>query len=196
MTIVRELSLEWILTAIGFVAAYIVGLWQYRRTQRQDKIGLLLPLITEFETDEELRAARHLFDYDGGTFTVNEQKYTFKNADLLEAMRVVKDDLGWAPLHVAMRKVLDRYFDFFGKLASLVEVRLFTFTDLKYFYYYFELLAKIEEYKNSDFVPALNKYLNAYRFVNCRTCLEMYRNLPPSQRMALRLPGSRRKGSK
>jgi hypothetical protein len=77
MTLRVDLSLQWILSAIGFVTAFLVGLWQYRRAQRQQKIALLLPLISEFETDEEIQAACHLFDYDAGTFTMDEREYTF-----------------------------------------------------------------------------------------------------------------------
>ena len=70
MKITTDLSLEWILSAVGFIAAFGIGLWQYRRAQRQEKVGLLLPLITEFETDAELQAACHLIDYDAGAFTL------------------------------------------------------------------------------------------------------------------------------
>jgi hypothetical protein len=188
MTVTTDLSLEWILSAIGFIAAFIVGPWQYIRAQRQERAGLLLPLITEFETDPEIRAACHLFDYDGGTITVNGQQYTFKNADPLEAMKVVEWDHDWPPLHEAIREVLDRYFDFFGKLESFIDVRLLTFGDLKYFYYYFELLTGIEKYKGKGFEQALNRYLEGYRFRGCRKCLDEYHRLPQSPRQELLLP--------
>lgn len=187
MAVTTELSLEWILSAIGFIAAFVIGLWQYIRAQRQEKVGLLLPLITEFESDEELQAACHLFDYDAGTFTLNGQEYTFRNADLLGAMKVVEWDQEWPPLQEAMREVLDRYLDFFGKLASFMDVHLLKFKELKYFYYYFELLAGIEKYKGKGFEQALNRYLEAYRFSGCRKCLDEYRRLPRSQREELQL---------
>ncbi|MGD0599889.1 MAG: hypothetical protein ABR988_08705 [Terriglobales bacterium] len=187
MTLRVDLSLQWILSAIGFVTAFLVGLWQYRRAQRQQKIALLLPLISEFETDEEIQAACHLFDYDAGTFTLDERKYPFKNTDLLEAMRVVEWDEDWSPIQAAMRDVMDRYFDFFTKLASFTDIGLLTFRDLKYFFYYFELLAGIEKYKGSGFEQALNRYLDAYRFGGCRKCLDAYRRLPPSLREELQL---------
>lgn len=187
MTLTTDLSLKWILSAIGFIVAFIIGLWQYMRAQRQQKVGLLLPIITEFETDVELQAACHLFDYDAGTFTFKGQEYTFKNADLLEAMKVVEWDQEWPPLQEAMREILDRYFDFFGKLESFIEVRLITFRDLKYFYYYFELLTGVEKYKGKGFEQALNRYLEAYRFRGCRKCLDEYQRLPRSQREELQL---------
>jgi hypothetical protein len=146
-----------------------------------------LPLISEFETDEEIQAACHLFDYDAGTFTLDERKYPFKNTDLLEAMRVVEWDEDWSPIQAAMRDVMDRYFDFFTKLASFTDIGLLTFRDLKYFFYYFELLAGIEKYKGSGFEQALNRYLDAYRFGGCRKCLDAYRRLPPSLREELQL---------
>jgi len=189
LTLTTELSLEWILSAIGFIAAFVIGLWQYRRAQRQDKVALLLPLITEVESDEELQAACHLFDYDAGTFAWNGQEYTFRNDDLLDAMTVVEWDQDWPPLQEAMREVLDRYFDFFGKLASFMDVRLLKFKELKYFYYYFELLEGIEKYKGKGFEQTLNRYLVAYRFRDCQKCLDEYRRLPISQREELQLSG-------
>ena len=190
MSITTELSLEWILSAIGVTTAFIIGLWQYRRAQRQEKVALLLPLISEFETDEELQAGCHLFDYDQGTFTFKGQDYTFKNADLLEAMKVVEWDQQWPPQLAAMREVLDRYFDFFGKLWSFVEIRLLGFRELRYFYYYLELLAEIERYKGAGFEKALNGYLDAYRLGGCRKCLVTYRELPHPQREELDLPAN------
>ncbi len=187
MSIKTDLSLEWILSSIGFVAAFIIGLWQYRRTQRQEKVALLLPLITEFETDEEIQVACHLFDYDAGTFTLKGKEYVWKNADLLEAMKVVEWDQGWTPLQTVMREVLDRFFDFIEKLSSFIDVRLLDFKDLKYFYYYFELLTGIERYKGKDFEDALNRYLDAYRFSGTRKCCDLYRKLPQSQRAELQL---------
>jgi hypothetical protein len=187
MPIKFELSLEWIMSAIGFVTAFVIGLWQYVRAQRQEKIGLLLPLITEFENDEKLQSACHLFDYDAGTFSVNKHEYTFKNADLLEALKVVEWDREWPPLQEAIRDVVDRYFDFFGKLASFIDVGLLNFADLKYFYYYFELLTGIEKYKGAGFEHVLNKYMDAYCFGSCRKCLAMYGKLPSSRREQLQL---------
>jgi len=187
MNITTELSLEWILSSIGFVVAFAIGLWQYRRAQRQEKIGLLLPLITEFETDEELQAACHLFDYDAGTFNLKGQEHTWKNADLLESMKVVEWDQDWPPLQEAMREVLDRFFDFMGKLSSFIEVGLLDFRELKYFYYYFELLTGIEKYKGKGFENALKGYLSAYRFSGCGKCCDFYRKLPESRREELQL---------
>jgi hypothetical protein len=191
MNITTELSLQWILSSIGFVAAFVIGLWQYLRAQRQVKVGLLLPLITEFETDEELQAACHLFDYDAGTFTLKGQEYTWKNADLLEVIKVVEWDQDWPPLQEAMREVLDRFFDFIGKLSSFIDVRLLNFRELRYFYYYFELLTQIEKYKGAGFDQALNGYLDAYRFTGCRKCCDLYRKLPQSQREELQLSARR-----
>ena len=187
MKITTDLSLEWIMSSIGFVVAFAIGLWQYRKAQRQQKVALLLPLITEFETDQELQAACHLFDYDAGTFSSKGQEHTWKNADLLEAMKVVEWDQAWPPLQEAMREVLDRFFDFIEKLSSFIDVRLLSFKDLKYFYYYFELLTGIEKYKGPGFQNALNTYLDAYRFSGCRKCCDLYRHLPQSLRAELRL---------
>jgi len=189
MTLNTELSLEWILSAIGFTLAFLIGLWQYIRAQQQEKVGLLLPLIGEFESDEELQAACHLFDYDAGTFTLKGKEYQFRNDDLLKAMEVVEWDQEWPPLQEAMREVLDRYFDFFGKLASFLDIRLLRFEELKYFYYYLELLAGIEGYKGKGFEAALTQYLEAYRFRGCRRCLDDYRRLPRSEREELQLTG-------
>lgn len=188
MAVTTELSLEWILSAIGFVLAFVIGLWQYIRAQRQEKLSLLLPLITEFETDEELQAACRLFDYDAATFSLGGQQHKFKNDDLLEALKVVEWDKDWPPLQEVIREILDRYFDFFGKLRSFMDVGLFKLKDLKYFYYYLELLVTVEKYKGSGFEEALLGYLNAYRFIGCRKCLDEYRQLPPSQRVELIIP--------
>jgi len=187
MTFKFDLSLQWVLSTVGLIIAFLVGLWQYRRAQRQQKIALLLPLITEFETDEEIEAACCLFDYDAGTFALCEQSYTFNNSDLLEAMKVVEWDEDWPPLQGAIRNVMDRYFDFFTKLASFTEIGLLSFRDLRYFYYYFELLVGIEKYKGAGFDQALNRYLESYRFGGCRKCLDAYRKLPPSLKEELQL---------
>src|ERR1700722_13301276 len=108
MTLKVDLSLQWLLSAFGFVTAFVVGLWQYRRAQRQQKIALLLPLISEFETDKEIQAACHLFDYDAGDFTFDKIEHTFRNSDLLEAMKVVEWDEDWPPLQAAIRDIMDR----------------------------------------------------------------------------------------
>jgi len=187
MTLKCDLSLQWVLSAIGFITAFIIGLWQYSRAQRQQKVSLLLPLIAEFETDEEIKAACHLFDYDAGFFTLKGEKYKFKNVDLLDAMKVVEWDEKWPPLQVAIRSALDRFFDFLGKLESFTDIRLLNFRDLKYFYYYFELLVGIDKYKGPGFEQSLRRYLDAYRFGGCQKCLDAYRKLPPSLREELQL---------
>ena len=187
MTIITDLSLEWILSTIGFVVAFAIGLWQYMRAQQHEKVRLLLPLITEFETDAELQAACHLFDYDAGTLTLNGHTYAFTNDVLLEAMRVVEWDHEWPPVHEAIRDCLDRYFDFFGKLNSFVEINLITFKDLRYFYYYFELLAGIERYKGQGHGRSLQRYLESYCFRGCLKCLDMYQALPKLHREELQL---------
>jgi hypothetical protein len=187
MALKFDLSFQWVLSAIGFVTAFMVGLWQYRRAQRQQKVSLLLPLIAEFETDEEIQAACYLFDYDDGSFTLKGHKYKFRNADLLNAMKVVEWDLEWPPLEAAIRSALDRYFDFFGKLESFVDIHLLTFQDLKYFYYYLELLVGIDKYKGPGFAQSLSKYLGAYRLGDCQKCLDAYREMPPSLREELQL---------
>jgi hypothetical protein len=146
-----------------------------------------LPLIAEFETDEEIRAACHLFDYDKDTFILKGHPYKFRNADLLNAMKVVEWDLEWPPLEAAIRRALDRFFDFFGKLESFTDIHLLNFRDLKYFYYYFELLVGIDKYKGPDFGQSLARYLDAYRFGGCQKCLEAYRRLPSSLREELQL---------
>lgn len=186
MSLNTELSLEWILSSVGFTTAFAIGLWQYTRAQRQEKVSLLLPLITEFETDPELQAACHLFDYDDGKFEVNGREFPFKNSDLLVALEVVvKDD--WPDKEATMREAFDRYFDFFGKLYSFVDVRLLSFRDLNYFYYYFELMASIDRYKEPGFSAALDRYLTCYRFNGCKKCLESYLKLPQSFREELQL---------
>jgi hypothetical protein len=187
MALKFDLSFQWVLSAIGFVTAFIVGLWQYRRAQRQQKVSLLLPLIAEFETDEEIQAACYLFDYDAGSFSLKGHKYKFRNADLLNALKVVEWDLEWPPLEGAIRGALDRYFDFFSKLGSFVDIHLLKFQDLKYFYYYFELLVGIEKYKGTGFEQSLTRYLDAYRFGDCQKCLDAYRKLPSSLRDELQL---------
>jgi len=192
MSINTNLSLEWILSAIGFIMAFIIGLWQYRRAQLKEKVALLLPLITEFETDEKLQAACQLLDYDGGKFKLREQEYRWTNADLLKAIKVVEWDQDWPPLHEAIREVLDRFFDFMEKLFSFIDIGLLNFKDLKYFYYYFELLTGIERYKGAGFEDAFNKYLTAYRFSGCRNCCDLYRKLPKSQRKVLQLSAGMR----
>ncbi|MCA9540482.1 MAG: hypothetical protein KC620_16395 [Myxococcales bacterium] len=78
---------------------------------------------------------------------------------------------------------MDRYFDFFSKLASFVDIRLLRFEDLNHFFYYFELLSDIERDKGQGFGVALEGYLRSYRFGGCQKCLRWYSGLPPSQRM-------------
>ncbi|MBI5101574.1 MAG: hypothetical protein HZB33_07060 [Nitrospirae bacterium] len=187
MKVNTDLSLSWILSSIGLVIAFVIGLWQYIKGQRQVKSSLIVSLISEFETDEKLQAGCRLIDYDGGKFSVRGQEHEFKNIDLLEAMKIVEMDEDWPLLHETIRGILDKYFDFFGKLYSLVDINLLRFKDLIYFYYYFELLVNIYKYKGKDFEPALNKYLDAYHFIGCKKCLSEYRKLPAEQRVELEL---------
>lgn len=185
----EDITLTWVLNSAGFATAFCVGLWQYRRAQRQQKASLLVKLIEEFEIDEELRVACYLFDYDAGKFTLRGESYKFTNELLHKAMKVVKDDYEWPQPEEFMREVLDRFFDFFGKLDSFIDIGLLKFKDLNYFYYYFELLVQIEKYKGIvGFNEILKNYLNAYHFSGCEKCLEMYRRLPSSQRVELNLP--------
>lgn len=182
-----ELHLEWLLSAVGVTIAFAIGLWQYIRAQRQEKVALLLPLINELETDAELQAACHLFDYDEGTFSLNDQEHSFSAADIREAMKVVWEEQ-WPAHQEAIRELLDRYFDFFGKLESFVAVRLLKLQELRYFYYYLELLARIEEHKGQGAEAALEQYLDAYGFHGCRKLLHDYRRLPRKERVDIRLP--------
>lgn len=187
MSVTTDLHLEWILSAIGVTVAFVIGLWQYIRAQRQEKVALLLPLITEFETDTELQAACHLFDYDSGKFLLNGHEHEFSAGDIREAMRVVWEER-WPANHEAIREVFDRYFDFFGKVESFVAVRLLKLAELKYFYYYLELLARIEEYKGEGAEERLDRYLESYGFHGCRRLLHDYRRLPRKQRVDIKLP--------
>lgn len=191
MTITTDLSLEWILSTIGVSFAFAIGLWRHQRARRHEKIALLLPLISEFESDEELQAARHIVDYDRGAFTLRGQNFSFTNEDLLKTLEVVNVDDGWTPSQAALRTTLDHFFDFFEKLWTFVDIRLLDFEDIRFFYYYFELVGACDKYKNPEIKKALEQYVIAYHFHGVQKCVERYLRLPDSKRVQLQLPSGK-----
>ena len=165
----------------GTISAILFAVYQYNKGQKWQKANILLTLIDHFEEDDKIRLAREMLDWDKRNIFVTEGRtINFSNEQLLKALEVPDmDDDRFTVEQAIIRDAFDSFFDFFHKLYSFQKSGLLTFNDFTYFYYYFELLRDIENYKRQkELKPIIDKYIDSYHFIGIRFLLKQYENNP------------------
>lgn len=211
MNLITEMTIGEIDLALKVVAAFsaaiafIIGLRQYIRGQHWQKAQVLLTLMDSFETDKQIEAACAMLDWDEREVTVGEDRtIKFRNEMLVSALRVPimdiasSDRLGSSEEEIVftneesmIRDAFDAFFDFFDKLYAFQRSELLTFTDYTYFYYWFELIRVVGNYKqNQKIQTALDKYIIAYHFRGFQRLLEQYKLNPDPLILSTPLPST------
>lgn len=189
-----------LLAGLAALIAFIVGLRQYRRGQGWQKAQILLSLVNTFENNALVRAARTMIDWDERQIMIGDKVVHFNREVLASALRVQEYDvvgastiagtessIPYTPEEALIRDAFDTFFDFFFKLESFVRIGLLRFTDLVYFYYWFELLSNFGEYKGDPSLQTtIDEYIDGYNFVGLRRLLREYRR---HKREPLSIPG-------
>jgi len=151
-----------LMTGIGAIAAILLGIREYQKGQRWQKAQVLLSLIDSFERNKQIELARRMLDWDEReVFIDGKRSIQFKNDMLITALRVVSMDtkIAFTPEEQIIRDAFDAFFDFFHKLYAFQKSGLLTLTDYTYFFYWFELLRNIGNYKRN---PAIQKAIHEY----------------------------------
>jgi hypothetical protein len=182
-----------VFATLGAMAAFLVGLRQYKKGQAWQRSQIVLSLIQSFEGDEHIEAACAMLDWDEREVSLGEgQQIQFKNSLLPSALRVPAMDVVRATSHETadgkvtftreesfIRDAFDALFDFFDKLYAFREMKLLTVQDCTYFRYWLELLRDIRTYKGSPEIhEAISRYMEAYHFKGVRKLLEEYSRNP------------------
>lgn len=170
-----------ILGSIGTIAAILFAVYQFTKGQRWQKAKLLLDLIDEFESNEKIRAAKEMLDWDKRVIEFGEKKkLNFTNEKLISALKVVEwDDDQFSIDEKLIRDSFDAFFDFFHKLYSFQKSKLLIFKDFAYFYYYFELLRDVETYKGDiKYKTLFREYIENYYFIGIESLLKEYSKKP------------------
>lgn len=166
----------------GAVAAYIVGLRQYKKSQSWQKASFLSALITEFETNPKILAVKCMLDWDDGKIHIPPStSFDFVNETFCSALRAPVDgeEVIFAFPQDEIRDALDVFFDFFEKVESYRQIGLLKFKDLQYFYYWFEGLRSMDTWKSVECKNALDNYVQAYRFFGAKRLLDEYAKVVP-----------------
>lgn len=181
-------SLDWWSLAIQIVGytgagfAFLVGLRQYQRAQTYQKAEVLLKLIDSFEEDPKIDAACQMIDWDAREVQLSEAAtFHFSNGMLVQALRVPKMDEGFTAEESYIRDCFDAFFDYFHKVHAFWKSDIVSFEDLRYFYYWFELLRSIGHYKEiPELQGALETYVAKYKFKGISELLAEYSKNPES----------------
>lgn len=166
-----------ILGSGGTIAAILFAVYQFSKGQKWQKAKLLLNLIDEFEANDKIRVAREMLDWDKRLIQFkNGDKIDFSNEKLLNALQVVEwDDDQFNDEEKLIRDSFDTFFDYFHKLYSFQKSSLLIFKDFNYYYYYFELLRDIENYKGDKKYKSLfDNYIESYYFIGIKSLLNQY----------------------
>ena len=181
-----------VIAGLGAMLAFVIGLWQYRKSQKWQKAQILLALIDSFEKDTQIEAACAMLDWDAREVRL-ERSIKFENKMLVSALRVPIMDIAIAgelsvtheleaaftPEESMIRDAFDAFFDFFHKLYAFQKSGLLKFSDYVYFNYWFELLQNIGEYKaDPEIKKAMDKYIQEYRFIGVQELLRRYQEHP------------------
>lgn len=170
-----------IITSFGTIGAIIFAVYQFRNSQKWQKAELLLNLIDRFDNDEVINRAKDMLDWDKKKIKISESEFIdFENKNLLNALAIVEwDDDSFTPQERIIRDSFDTFFDYFHKLFSLQKSGLLKFKDFNYFYYYFELINNVSDYKGGDeYEIVLNNYIDSYSFIGIKSLLKQYKKNP------------------
>jgi len=156
--------------------AFLIGLWQYRQAQTYQRASVLLNLIEAFEKDEKIAAACRMIDWDEREVQLGEGcAIKFTNDVLISALQTPRMDVGFTAEQSKIRDAFDSFLDFFHKVYGFWESKVFRFEDLQYFYYWFELLYGIGDYKQTPTLQTtISDYIKNYRFVGIENLLKRY----------------------
>jgi hypothetical protein len=189
-----------IIAGLGALAAFSVGLWQYNKAQKWQKSQILLDLMDAFRGDQLIQAACLMLDWDQRDILLPDgRQIVFANGKLPRALRVqyMDDSSGtpsdkaqiigltsqgngeFSPEETSIRDCFDRFFDFFDKLHAFRRNKLLDIKDLRYFFYWLELVRVIGQYKNDKSIQAtMDNYIATYNFRGFRELSAEYSRKP------------------
>jgi hypothetical protein len=165
---------------LGVATAFVIGLRQYGKAQTYQKAHVILNLIDQFEEDSKIDAACQMIDWDNREIQIeNGKTLKFSNEMLIAALRVQKMDEGFTSEESMIRDCFDAFFDYFHKVNSFWESGIVAFNDLRYFFYWFELLRTVGEYKEiAELQTVFEKYIKTYQFVGIADLIDEYSKHP------------------
>ncbi|MDR2835507.1 MAG: hypothetical protein LBV69_04820 [Bacteroidales bacterium] len=177
-----EITIQ-ILGTVGTIIAILFAVFQFYKLQKWQKSEFLLKLINEFEENVYIASVKLMLDWDERDIFVENKKLVFNNELLLKALIVPKfDDNCFNEEEKIVRDAFDAFFDYFHKLYSFSVNNVINFKDLTYFYYYFELLHNISEYKGDEkYKEIINNYIQDYKFIGIQYFLKQYCNNKKTQ---------------
>lgn len=188
MTLIEDILT--VLAPIGAAIAFLIGLRKYSKGQNWLKARFMLSMIESFEKDKKINMACKMLDWDERDLDFSEGKTLhIDNKMLVSALRVVRMDIEsneqpdqitarttFTKEESCVRDAFDTFFDFFDRLYALEKSGLLSFSDLWYFYYWFELLCHVGEHKKDPTIQkAFDNYIVAYNFVGLRKFIEKYK---------------------
>jgi hypothetical protein len=185
-----------VLGGIGALVAFCVGLWQYAKAQKWQKAQVILSLMDAFKGDQFIQAACLMLDWDKRDIVfLDGRRIAFTNAKLPSALRIMyMDESAKVPMdksetggaegaagndfsleETLIRDSFDRFFDFFDKLHAFRANELVSISDLRYFYYWFELIRVVGTYKSDGRIQeSIDNYIETYNFRGFEELCEEY----------------------
>ena len=184
---VLDLAIK-LLGLFGGAIAFWVGLKQYKKGQNWQKAQIILSLIDIFEKDDKIQYACRMLDWDKRNIQINEGRVlAYENSMLVSALKVHFTDsassdsrqIGFTSDESFIRDCFDAFFDYFQKLYTFKQNELVDFKDLRYFYYWLELVNNIAYYKGSTEIKGhIMEYIEKYKFVGFHELLNEYAKHP------------------
>lgn len=168
-------SLGIFFTAFGI----FFGVHQFRRGQKWQKAQFLNTLIESFETNQKIRNACEMLDYDIRKIRRKDGfELNFQNKDLLEALVTPNMDTDFTEDQQFIRDCFDTFFDYFCKLSFFLEIGILEFYDLCYFFYWFYLIVIFDKWKGDNkFKKSIDNYIDKYNFLGLQRLLKRFEKL-------------------
>jgi hypothetical protein len=143
-----------IVTIVGGIVAFYVGLRQWQRGQAWERANKLNDFIEKFETDDLLRFGATALDWTKREVTFRGREVVIKNSDVLLSLRDYRT-ITERPMYPGeqpiMRDAYDALMTFFQRLELSIATGLIDARHAKaYFGYWLERLVTLDRHPDKD----------------------------------------------
>jgi hypothetical protein len=181
---------DWIsiIGLVGGVTAFIIGIQQYRNTQRWKVLEFVANEVKEFESNKSVQNAMLMLDWNARNIDFTSKSITRESES--KPLVVTDEDLagalvphsekssGFSDKEVLIRETFDDFFNYLSRFEHYIESRLVSYDDFHpYLRYWLEILSNNESRrKSSRLVTQIEEYIHVYDYRSVEQLIKRYRD--------------------
>ncbi|RPH33075.1 MAG: hypothetical protein EHM93_06560 [Bacteroidales bacterium] len=174
------------LTIMGAIAAFIIALYQYKKSQRWKRAEFVYQLITSFKDDFNVKRAFRILDWNRIDIPLLENEIEGKNnfwfddelfvSSLRVHFEMNKDEDGFSDEEAIVRLITDDFLDKLGMFYHYINKGLISKDDVQtYLIYWIRIIADKNNPSKSNVVREhLWKYILQYKFNDVVSLCELF----------------------